>query len=198
MMGWDYDLERWINAAAGSHHLPDVLMQAVASWSEPIFIGVVCIWLVLGWWRARPEEVGGAAVALLASGVALAINVVIAHFWFRPRPFVTHPGTVHLILGHSADASFPSDHAAAAFAISGILFALHRRLGALALVFSALVMYARIYVGDHYPTDVLGGMAIGLGCAVLLMSVFRVIPRTAFKFAAAAMARLGARHARSD
>jgi undecaprenyl-diphosphatase len=193
MFGWDYGLEQWINSPAGSHHSVDAVMAAVASWSEPIFIGVVALWFVLGWWHKRPKAMGGAVTALLASGAALAVNSIISQFWSRPRPFITHAGTVHLLLAHSADASFPSDHAAAAFAISGVLFAFHRRLGALALLFSVLVMYARVYVGDHYPTDVLAGMLIGLSSAVLLMTVFQVIPRTAFKVAAAAMARLSRR-----
>jgi len=184
MFGWDYALEQWINSPAGSHHSVDAVMAVVAGWSEPIFIGVVALWFALAWWRVRPADVGGALTALLASGAALVINVIASHIWSRPRPFVTHPGTVHLLLTHSADASFPSDHAAAAFAISGVLFAFHRRLGALALFFCVLVMYARVYVGDHYPTDVLAGMLIGLSCAVLLMTVFQVIPRTASRLAA--------------
>jgi len=169
MIGFDYDLEQWINGPAGHHPIWDSLAVQVAGWAEPLFIAVVVLWFILGWLRGRAPDHYGALAALLAAGGALSINLIISHIWLRARPFVAHPGTVHLLLSHSRDASFPSDHAAAAFAISVVLLAVHRRAGLAALTFAAAMSYARVYVGDHYPGDVLAGAAIGLVVGALFV-----------------------------
>lgn len=82
---------------------------------------------------------------------------------------MAHAGQVHLLLPHAADSSFPSDHAAAAFAIAVVLVAVHRRLGSLLLLTAALIGFARVYVGDHYPGDVLVGAGVGVAAAAVLL-----------------------------
>jgi len=142
----------------------------VATWAEPLFVALVAVWFLAGWLRGRLLDRQGAVAALLAAGGALLVNVIISHLWDRARPFVAHPGTVHVLLAHSQDASFPSDHAAAAFAISAVLLAAYRPVGAAALAFATVMSLARVYVGDHYPGDVLAGAAIGLIFGALLVT----------------------------
>lgn len=166
----DYQHEQWVNGPAGHHPIWDALAVQLASWAEPLFIAVVVLWFLAGWLRGRILDRQGASAALLAAGGALLINLIISHLWDRSRPFVTHPDTVQVLLGHSRDASFPSDHASAAFAIATVLFAAHRGAGLAALTFAALMSYARVYVGDHYPGDVLAGAVIGLIMGGLLVS----------------------------
>ena len=89
----------------------------------------------------------GVVAAGFSAGLALGIAQIANHLWARPRPYVAHPGDVHLFIPASLDTSFPSDHAAAAFAI--------------AVAMAALVSMSRVAVGTHYPTDVLAGAAIG-------------------------------------
>lgn len=187
----DYLLESWINAPAGSHPLWDALMLGFAAGSEPAFAALVGIWFLVGWLRRLPAERQGAVAALLAAGGALGVNQILASVWYRPRPFLAHPGQVHHLLGHSTDSSFPSDHAAAAFAISGVLVAYHRRSGFVVLAAAALVAYARVYVGDHYPADVLSGAAIGAGVGFVLVRWLSVIPRSARLLVDRSMVRLG-------
>lgn len=157
----DYRLEQWINAPAGHQPLLDALMVFAASRGELIFIGAIALWFLFGWVRGQASDREGAIAGLIGAGAALLVNQVFIHTWTRPRPFVAHPDTVHLLLPHSTDPSFPSDHASPAFAIAGIIFALHRRAGIAALVFAAWMSYARVYVGDHYPGDVAAGAVIG-------------------------------------
>jgi undecaprenyl-diphosphatase len=114
-------------------------MVAMAQWSEPFFIAVVLAWFVFGLVRRVGVEREGAVAALLASGVALAANQLISQLWSRPRPFAAHPGAVHMLLSHPGDASFPSDHVAAAVAISVVLWFGHRRSGLTGLVLAAAV-----------------------------------------------------------
>lgn len=158
----DFQLEQWINAAAGASHPLDALMIALAKWSKPFFVILVLGWFGLGVVRHRRHERVTALAALLSSGLALAINQGIAPLWSRPRPFVAHPHAVRILLAHAADSSFPSDHVAAAVAISVVVWSVHRRLGVAALVLAAGVGYARVFVGDHYPGDVLGGAVVGV------------------------------------
>ena len=186
----DYLLERWINAPAGSHPLWDVIMVGFAAGAEAAFVALVAIWFLVGWLRGLTEDRQGAIAALLAAGGALAVNQVLAALWDRPRPFVTHPGQVHHLLAHGADSSFPSDHAAAAFAIATVLFAHHRRSGLVALAAAAVVGYSRVYVGDHYPADVLSGAAIGVVAGLALVRWFPAVPRLALRIVDGVMVRL--------
>jgi len=180
MLPVDYQLERWINAAAGANQPLDAVMIALAAGAEVGFVALVAAWFVLGLVRRQREDWLAAILALLASGLALLLNLVISHVWYRSRPFVDHPGTVHVLLGHVRDASFPSDHVAAALAISIVLLGAHRRLGIIAIVVAALVGYARIYVGDHYPSDVLAGALVGTLSALVVLFLAGKLGATRF------------------
>lgn len=165
----DYQIEQWINSAAGAHPVWDRLMRGLATWAEIAFIALVALWFLWGWARGGPGDRQRAITALLAAGSALFVNQLITRVWLRPRPFVTHPVTVHLLLPRNGDPSFPSDHAAAAIAIAVVLIATHRRFGTLALLVAACIGYARVYVGVHYPGDVAGGAIIGLAVALAFL-----------------------------
>jgi undecaprenyl-diphosphatase len=112
--------------------------------------------------RDRSAIVAGAATALIALG----IGVIIGHLWDRARPFVHHAH--HLLVAHAADASFPSDHVTALAAVAFALLFRRRPIGWAVLAVTVLVAVARVMVGVHYPTDVLGGAADGLLIAIIL------------------------------
>jgi undecaprenyl-diphosphatase len=167
----DYRLEQLINTPAGAHPLVDALMRGVANGAEPLFLALIALWFLAGWVRGRPQDRQGVLAAFVAALGALAIVQIIDHLWDRPRPFVAHPATVHLLAAHAPDASFPSDHVTAACAIAVALLAYHRRLGVVALLFAALLAYARVYIGVHYPGDVLGGALLGTLVGGLLVTL---------------------------
>jgi undecaprenyl-diphosphatase len=165
----DYQIEQWLNAPAGQHAALDTVMRDAANWGEWIFIGLVVAWFASAWlWGDRTER-RFALTALLASGIALGVNQIFGAIWNRPRPFVAHPLDVHLLVTHAADGSFPSDHAAAGFAIAGVLLAAHRRFGMLAIAAAVLMSYARVFAGLHYPGDVAAGALIGFGASLVLV-----------------------------
>ena len=124
------------------------------------------------WLLARPYGSPrwklGSASALVAAGVALLANQAIAHLWERPRPFTSHPALTHVLGARTTDPSFPSDHAAAAFAIAFAVLVFSRRAGALFLVAATLIGLSRIALGMHYPGDILAGMLVGLASALLV------------------------------
>jgi undecaprenyl-diphosphatase len=172
----DYRIEQWINGPAGHHATLDTVMKDAANWAAAVFIGIVAVWFVVGWVLGRPIERRGAVLALLAAGGALLVNQIIIHIWHRPRPFISHPDTVHVLVSRSTDPGFPSDHAAASIAIAVAILLLHRRLGIVVLVVAALVGYSRVYVGLHYPGDVLAGALIGLAAALILWRPLAIVP----------------------
>lgn len=102
------------------------------------------------------------AVALIAD--LIICNVILKPIVARPRPYSINK-TIKLLVPPLRDYSFPSGHTAASFAsVSALYFAGRKRLAVGALVVSILIAFSRMYLYVHYPTDVLGGLIIGLLC----------------------------------
>lgn len=153
----------------------------------------------------RARMLGQQMVLLTVVAVvgALALNLVLAHLIHEPRPFISHPSQVHDLVPHAADNAFPSDHETVASALAAMLLlyagqllapvkGLMGGIGAaprwllilavplalLGLGMALLIGLARIYVGVHYPFDILGGMlcgAFGGGVAVAARRVVQPI-----------------------
>lgn len=135
--------------------------------SEVIFIALLAVlFLVRGNWST--SQLRHAAVA---AGLAAAVGLAVAHgvtmIWDRPRPFEAHPG-LHPFVAHAGDASFPSDHTTAAFAIAVAILLRNRRLGLIVFGVATAVGLSRLIVGVHYPSDVLGGAILGSAAALVL------------------------------
>jgi undecaprenyl-diphosphatase len=164
--GVDWTIFHWLNDLLLGH---DPIGDEVADFSmwSPVLAAVA----VGGLWLAgRPGTVSRwkvtCASALTSAAAAMLVNQVIATFWSRARPTAAHPGEAHLLfVSPSADPSFPSDHAAAAFAIAFAVLFVSRRAGAWFLVGAAAIGVSRILIGLHYPGDILAGAAVGLAAA---------------------------------
>ncbi len=136
--------------------------------SEALFIATLAI-ICLAARGPRLASWRRAAVAAgLSAGLGLAVGKVISQLVDRARPFVADPGGVHLFSSHVADAGFPSDHATAAFAIAVAIVLRKRKWGIVALVAAAVLSVGRVAIGVHYPSDVLGGAALGTAAALVL------------------------------
>jgi undecaprenyl-diphosphatase len=83
-------------------------------------------------------------------------------------PFVAHPRATLVLVSHAADNSFPSDHASVTFAIALAVVVFGRRVGLVLLVGAVAIAIDRIFVGVHYPIDVLSRLLIGLLSAELV------------------------------
>lgn len=132
---------------------------AYAKYGVLIFAGL----LFLAWWRTRraadlPAEarIGWAGVATL---IALGVGQIIGHLVNRARPYAVLPH-VHVLVAKSSDVSFPSDHALTVGAIAIGLWLVDRTLGWVAIALALLMAFTRVYVGAHYPTDVVAGLLI--------------------------------------
>ena len=132
------------------------------------------LWIVMGiillfWKKTRPI---GVTVLLSLLFDFLIINVALKELVARPRPFVVNELIQPLITNVSPYRSFPSGHSGGSFAA---MFALYKwvpkKVGVPALILASLVALSRLYVGVHYPTDIIAGCIIGFICSVLAYKV---------------------------
>jgi undecaprenyl-diphosphatase len=114
--------------------------------------------------RGRPRIFVLVAIADLAASVAAN---VLQRLFERRRPDVSRL----LALPHSH--SFPSGHASTSFACATVLALLEPRLRVPALLLAAAVAFSRLYVGVHYPTDVIAGAALGTATGLLTSAAAR-------------------------
>lgn len=128
------------------------------------------LWLAMGilllfFKKTRPI---GFTVLLSLLFDFLIVNLTLKGLVARPRPFVENELIHPLVGGVSPKRSFPSGHSAGSFAA---MFALYKwvpkKIGIPALVLASLVALSRLYVGVHYPTDIIGGCIIGFICSIL-------------------------------
>jgi membrane-associated phospholipid phosphatase len=132
--------------------------------------------LIVGLLRSRhgSARVLAAAVwACIAVLIAVAVNQPIVHAAHEARPYTGHPDVLVLV-ARSADLSFPSDHSVMAGAAAAGLLLVSRKIGLVAVVAALLMAFARVYVGAHYPGDVLAGLLIGAAVAILGWLLVRV------------------------
>src|SRR2546429_4762708 len=137
----DWRLFQWVNT-----------VQQRTTWAQgplrlyaKVGIVVFPLAIVVAWWMARrerdPRRVAAAGWAALAALGALVVNQLVGHLVLRPRPYLTHSG-VHLLVGRTADFSFPSDHLAVAAAVAAALFLVDRRLGSAAAILACFMAAA--------------------------------------------------------
>ncbi len=138
----------------------------LASVMADYLIYSIPLMLVSLWCWGNESQRAPALKACVVAFVALGINQLLSIVWPHPRPFMM--GLGHTFIPHAADSSFPSDHATV-FAAMGLtlVFASIRSLaGWTTLLLGICVAWARIFLGVHFPLDMVGGVAIV--CAVWL------------------------------
>jgi membrane-associated phospholipid phosphatase len=165
-VGWDLSLFRILNEvppAAASVLTPLVHLFL------PVGIGIVIV-LTIGYVVARSRSVLPVAAGAVAAGLAWALANVAKVIANRPRPYqVVADAVLRQPPAHGT--SFPSSHTAVTVAVViALLPFLPRVLAGVAIAYAILVGWSRVYLGVHYPLDVLAGAGIGMavGGAVLL------------------------------
>jgi membrane-associated phospholipid phosphatase len=162
-----------VNSGVATRDWLEDPVTAAADLVVPIYaVATVALWLLARPYGS-PRWKLACVSALTSSAVALLANQAISHVWARTRPFVDHPASTHVLSARTTDPSFPSDHAAAAFAIAFCVLVFSRRAGAAFVAAATLIGLSRVALGMHYPSDVLGGTLVGLGAATLVTSVGR-------------------------
>ena len=154
---WDVMLFRTVNDLAGASSALDRVMTAVGSpltFSLPALVA-----LALWWWTHRREAVIGAPLLVVLFVAVDAMGAQLKHVVQRPRPCQSFEA-VH-VLGCRSTFGFPSNHTVNTAAAAAFLHVLYPWTGWLTWPVVALIGVARVYTGAHYPSDVLGGWALG-------------------------------------
>lgn len=173
---------------AGAH--PQAWALAIATGLAESAIGLIPLTLLFGWLRGT-VAIRKVMLEATASGVvAILCNQLIDLLWQHPRPFMI--GLGHTYLEHAADSSFPSDHLSLWWAVSFTLL-LHRRTrtAGLGLSIAGLpVAWSRIYLGVHFPLDMVGAAIFALSSALLCKGNRAWVVEPLFPWATAAHRRL--------
>lgn len=102
--------------------------------------------------------------AVLAGALAYGARSMLGELIARPRPFLTL-SDMHLLVERESSYAFPSGHASVAFALAFVVYRHDRDWGMAFLILAALVALGRVFVGVHYPLDILGGAVVGWAAA---------------------------------
>lgn len=169
-MSWDYAVFQQMNNLVGHYVWLDTLGIFFAEYFGYVLVGSLAIFLMANTKKYWPMVWQAFAAAVIAR---FGITEIIRWLWVRPRPFVEND--VNLLIDEINHASFPSGHAAFYFGLATIIFLYNKKLGAVFLGAAAIISLARVFVGVHWPSDILAGAVIG-GLAGWI--IFRGVRRT--------------------
>ena len=145
----------WINASPEANN---------TSIHFAIFIAndlLYCMILLFAWFwlRGNYDTKKQILKAFIFTSIAILISQCISHVYYHPRPFVMEVGRT--LIYHAPNGSFPSDHMLIFSSIAfSYLFSAQRKLGIFLLIMAWLVAWSRVYLGVHFPLDMLGAFLL--------------------------------------
>jgi len=176
MNSFDIAITSFVNQFSQNSWLFDKFVASVAG--NSLLKGGVLVAVIWWAWFEREDRYSHNRKHIIATLVGSIVAMAFAKGLTVTLPFRLRPmdeERMRFLLPHewepevlSAWSSFPSDHAVLFFSLSaGLLFA-HRRVGMLAILYTALVIaFPRLYLGLHYATDIIGGAVVGIAFAVI-------------------------------
>ena len=136
-----------------------------ARWAIYLFIPFVILL------RFFPKTRDAFAPTCWAALLAFATSTVLAQLIGRVRPYLAGIGVHALVPPNIQSGSFPSSHTAIAAAVAAMITTTHPIAGLIACILAVIIAFGRVAAGMHYPSDVLGGAALGLLSALIVRAV---------------------------
>ncbi|MFD9568431.1 phosphatase PAP2 family protein [Streptomyces sp. NPDC059982] len=173
--GSGVDGNAYVDVIDAAHRTPGWLNDAIAAWSL-YGLALFAVLMAAAWWGARRTGSASAVTALAVPLITLAgfgVGLLLKLVFREDRPCQSLHVAVLEACPAPGDWSFPSNHAAIAGAAAVALLYVSRRLGAVAVVAAVLMAASRVWVGVHYPHDVLAGLAVGALVAFVCGRVVR-------------------------
>ena len=150
----DVKIFRAINQMTGRSSLIDHFMILVSNKVRYVYFLV----LIVMWFKKHPyRQITNNAV--ISAIITLIINIVLKLVITKPRPYIKR--RVGILIPSKMDATFPSKHALLVFAVSTSILLFNRVLGSIMTGLSILTGFSRIWVGHHYPSDIIGSALLG-------------------------------------
>lgn len=166
-MGADAEAVLWLNRLVRAWSPVEAAVRLLVNeYCVPVALGLGLLFL---WFAGRGAErerwQRGVLAAVAAAGLANALVALSNLAYYRPRPFAALPVT--LLFYSPLDSGFPANPAALGVAIAAGVGLRARRAALAFWALAALFAFARVAAGVHYPSDILGGLAVGLAAALL-------------------------------
>jgi len=140
-------------------------------------ICIIPLFLIGMWLWGKSQYRSQAIKACLVTLLALGINQVIGIVWSHPRPFMLNFG--HTWMNHAADSSFPSDHMTVFTGIGlTLLFGGSVWLAAAILTMGLFVAWARVFLGLHFPLDMVGAVVVAAAAYVVTSPLWQRVGAT--------------------
>lgn len=153
----------------------DPFFAGVAIYGREYFwIPVVLLMWVLGSAFNNEKAKKGAVMLVIVFIAIIIIGLSLKAVYYRPRPFLNPllSSIDHVLVPKDLDSSFPSGHALIVAGGAAVSFLFLRKRYSIPLVIeAALVSYSRVYVGVHYPTDVIAGVILGVAISFIICSI---------------------------
>jgi len=172
----DHSLCLWINGLAGKF----VSLDSLGIFCADFLIFIIPLFIILFYFFSRRDRLVPVFLKII---LAMALAYLISHllnyalgiFFVRHRPFLAYPAIYQLskFWASPQDFSFPSDHTAAAFVMGLMVFMDWKKFGSILLFFALIIGLSRIFIGVHYPLDILGGILTALFSVWIVNIIFR-------------------------
>lgn len=174
MSNTDLQIFYAINNLAGNYKFVDTLGTFIAGYGGILLMAVLVVMLwFMDWGLSRLKNRYGVVLAVQTVALSTGLVYLIKLFYERARPFVNN--AVNLLVQHSPlEAGFPSQHSAIAFAIAVPILIYNRRAGIWLFFIALLVGFGRVFVGVHYPFDIVGGLVVAV-LATFMLNFFKNI-----------------------
>ena len=191
-MGWDAGVLIYIQEHFRSDLITPVMKFITHTSDSGLCWIILCIILVLIPRTRRAGIIAGSSIAV----EAIITNLIVKNAVARTRPYEVVEGLVN-IFEKQKDYSFPSGHSGASFAVAGVLIVIamlglpaitkngellrsktsagFKVFAIISLVYAMLIAFSRLYVGVHYPTDVLAGTLLGIVTSILAYFVYHLV-----------------------
>lgn len=125
--------------------------------------------------KGTTREKKSLIIFLISFPLLILITKFIHLFLFEPRPYITND--ILPLITHKADASFPSRHASISFAMAFAFLYFKSKWGIPILLLAIWVGISRVYVGVHYPIDILGGIIVGIISLIIALQIKEILRR---------------------
>lgn len=169
-MSIDIKLFHFFNDIAGKSLITDAFIVFLAEYLQYLVVAVLFLLLYVSFYTSREKWRIFQVVIVSIFVSRVGITELVRVFYHRLRPYLEIPA--HNLLTESAF-SFPSGHAAFFFALAAAVYGFNKKWGIGFFASAAVISISRIAAGVHYPSDIVGGMIIGILAAYITSKIYK-------------------------